>query len=57
MADSLNDFLSRGPVAINLGVEDFAASLKSQGAEVVQVDWAPPAGGDRELTELLDQLL
>ena len=57
MADSLNDFLSRGPVAVNLGVEDFAASLKSQGAEVVQVDWAPPAGGDREMIELLDQLL
>jgi hypothetical protein len=57
MADSLNDFLSRGPVAINLGVEDFAASLKSQGAEAVQVDWAPPAGGDREMIDLLDKLL
>ena len=57
MEDPLIDFLSQGPVAVNLGVEDFAASLKSQGAEVVQVDWAPPAGGDRELTELLDQLL
>jgi len=57
MADPLIDFLSQGPVAVNLGVEDFAASLKSQGAEVVQVEWAPPAGGDRELAELLDQLL
>ena len=57
MADALKEFLSLGPVAINVGVEDFAASLKSQGVEVVQVDWAPPAGGDRELAELLDQLL
>jgi FdrA protein len=57
MADSPNDFLSNGPVAVNVGVEDFAASLKSQGAEVVQVDWAPPAGGDREMIDLLDQLL
>ena len=57
MADSLNDFLSKGPVAVNVGVEDFVASLKSQGAEVVQVDWAPPAGGDREMIELLDKLL
>ena len=57
MADPLIDFLSQGPVAVNLGVEDFAASLKSQGAEVVQVAWAPPAGGDRELADLLDQLL
>jgi hypothetical protein len=44
-------------VAINVGVEDFAESLKGQGAEVVQVDWAPPAGGDRELIELLDRIL
>ena len=57
MADSLNDFLSKGPVAVNVGVEDFVESLKSQGAEVVQVDWAPPAGGDREMIELLDKLL
>jgi hypothetical protein len=57
VADSLEDFLSKGPVAINVGVEDFAESLKGQGAEVVQVDWAPPAGGDRELIELLDRLL
>ncbi len=57
MADPLNELLSRGPVAVSLGVEDFAASLKSQGAEVVQVDWAPPAGGDRDMIELLDKLL
>jgi hypothetical protein len=25
--------------------------------DVVHVDWAPPAGGDREMIELLDQLL
>jgi hypothetical protein len=57
MAESLEDFLSKGPVAINVGVEDFAASLRLQGAEVIQVDWTPPAGGDREMIELLDKLL
>jgi hypothetical protein len=25
--------------------------------EVVQVDWIPPAGGDKEMIDLLDQLL
>lgn len=50
--------LLEGPVvAINLGLSMFAESLKSQGVEVVQVDWTPPAGGDLELAELLDQLL
>jgi hypothetical protein len=57
VADRLEELLGKGPVAVNLGVEDFANSLKTQGAEVIQVDWTPPAGGDREMMEFLDQLL
>lgn len=57
MADRLTDLLDNGPVAVNIGVKDFANSLRTQGAEVIQVDWTPPAGGDREMMELLDQLL
>jgi len=57
MTNKLDELLDKGPVAINMGVEDFAESLKTQGAEVVQVDWVPPAGGDAELIELLDKLL
>ncbi len=50
--------LLAGPViAINLGLKQFGASLEQQGVEVVQVDWAPPAGGDREMMDLLDGLL
>ena len=57
MADRLEELLDKGPVAVNIGVEDFADSLRTQGAEVIQVDWTPLAGGDREMMELLDQLL
>ncbi len=57
MPDKLDQLLQNGPVAINTGIEDFAESLRAQGAEVVHVDWTPPAGGDRELMDLLDQLL
>lgn len=57
MADRFDELLDKGPVAVNIGVEDFANSLKAQGTEVIQVDWTPPAGGDREMMELLDQLL
>ena len=57
MSNKLDEFLQNGPVAINIGVQDFAASLQIQGAQVVHVDWSPPAGGDRELIELLDKLL
>jgi FdrA protein len=57
MPDNLDQLLQNGPVAINMGIQDFAESLRAQGAEVVHVDWTPPAGGDRELQDLLDQLL
>jgi hypothetical protein len=57
MADKIRELLGQGPVVINLGVKDFVESLKSQEVEVVHVDWTPPAGGDREMIELLDQLV
>ena len=57
MLDKLEELLQKGPVAVNIGVSDFAASLIFQGIEVVHVHWAPPAGGDPEMIELLDQLL
>lgn len=42
--------------AINVGVETFYESLKAQEAEVVQVDWRPPAGGNEDLMSLLDKM-
>ena len=42
--------------AINVGLESFTDSLRDQGAEVVQVDWRPPAGGDERLANLLTRL-
>jgi FdrA protein len=57
MADKIRELLEQGPEVINLGVQEFAESLKAQDVEVAHVDWTPPAGGDREMIELLDQLL
>jgi FdrA protein len=57
MSNKLEDLLQQGPIAINIGVYDFAESLQIQGVQVVHVNWTPPAGGDPELMELLDQLL
>jgi FdrA protein len=57
MPNKLDEFLQNGPVAINIGVYDFADSLKIQGVEIVHVNWTPPAGGDPDLIELLDKLL
>jgi hypothetical protein len=49
--------LEQGLVAINIGLYDFAESLQTQGVKTIHVTWAPPAGGDQELMDLLDQLL
>ena len=47
----------RGPLSvINLGVDDFAESLRKQDTDVISVDWTPPAGGDPELAASLDRL-
>lgn len=42
--------------AINVGLESFRHSLAAQGAHAVQVDWRPRAGGDAQLTSILDRL-
>ena len=42
--------------AINVGVESFYDSLKAQGAQVVQVDWRPPASGNEDLMSILEKM-
>ncbi len=42
--------------AVNVGVETFSASLAAQGAQVVQLDWRPPAGGNEKLAALLARM-
>ncbi len=54
---SVGDLLEGPVVAVNLGLKIFADSLKEQKVEVVQVEWAPPAGGDKTMIDLLDKLL
>jgi FdrA protein len=44
------------PVVINVGLESFADSLATQEADVVRVDWRPPAGGDPELAAILRRM-
>ncbi len=54
--DAIRDLLE-GPVqVINVGLEGFAEDLEAQGADVLQLDWTPPAEGDPELAALLARL-
>ena len=48
--------LSAPFAGINVGLESFAESLRSQGAAAVHVDWRPPAGGDERLMALLERM-
>lgn len=41
---------------INVGLERFSNSVKEQEVPAIQVDWKPPAGGNRRLMEILEKL-
>jgi hypothetical protein len=57
MLEATVDLLSKPLVVINIGLYSFGQSINNQGVEVVQVEWKPPAGGDKEMIDLLDKLL
>ena len=57
MPNKLEELLHQGPITVNIGVADFAEALQTQGSQVIHVHWTPPAGGDPDLMDLLDQLL
>jgi hypothetical protein len=48
--------LEEGPRVLCVGLEGFAQALRASGADVVSLDWRPPAGGDVELASALDAL-
>ncbi len=51
------DLLHQPLVVINVGLKDFAENFEAQEVDVIQVDWAPPAGGDQEMIDILKNLL
>ena len=57
MHSRIDELLQKPIIVINLGLKKFAESLEEQQVEVLQVDWIPPAGGEKEMMNLLDQLL
>jgi hypothetical protein len=50
------NILSQMLKVVNIGISTFGDDLRSQGVEVVDVDWKPPAGGDVEMSRLLEKL-
>jgi FdrA protein len=56
MSSPARDLLRQQPRVVNIGVKDFAISLKEKRLPVVHVDWRPPAGGNSELMDALRKL-
>ncbi len=57
MSDNKPENLLEQPIrVINVGLEGFADDLTSQDVPVVHVQWAPPAGGNPKLADLLSKL-
>ena len=52
-AETLKELLSEKPRIINIGLKSFAEVVEEFGCEVVQYDWAPPAGGNVKLLKKL----
>mgnify|MGYP006987899652 FL=1 len=52
-----NDLFNEPIKVINIGLTKFFESIESQSVEVIQIDWEPPAGGDPEMIEILDNLI
>lgn len=54
--DAINELFKSELNVVNLGLENFAENLRELDTPAMQVDWKPPAGGDRRLVALLDKL-
>ena len=52
--DKIQPLLTNELTIINVGLEGFAEDMAAEGAAVIHLDWAPPAGGNVRLAVLRD---
>lgn len=52
----INGLFDRELAVINMGLDSFAENLKKEEVKVLQMDWKPPAGGNKRLIALLEKL-
>ncbi|WMM24507.1 DUF1116 domain-containing protein [Tissierella sp. MB52-C2] len=53
---NINKLFSQELKILNIGTSKFKDDLELQGQSVLQLDWAPAAGGDIELLNIIDKL-
>jgi len=52
----INELFKHDLVVINMGLESFAENLRMEKVRVLQMDWKPPARGNKRLISLLERL-
>jgi hypothetical protein len=52
----INELFGKELKVINMGLESFANDLRDQNIETVQMNWKPPAGGNKKMMSLLSKL-
>lgn len=52
----INDLFNKDLSVINMGLESFYKDLKDQEVETIQMEWKPPAGGNKKMASLLSRL-
>ena len=53
---NINELFKKELKVVNMGLKDFHSDLKKQKVEAVQVDWRPPAMGNKKMASLLNRL-
>ena len=56
VSEKLKELIAHKPRVINIGLKSFSEILEDFKCEVVQYNWAPPAGGDVKLIKVLQFL-
>ncbi|MDN6232312.1 MAG: acyl-CoA synthetase FdrA, partial [Staphylococcus simulans] len=54
--DKILQLINTTPSVINVGLKSFATAIDESGADVVQFNWRPVAGGDEKLMKVLQFL-
>jgi len=53
---NVRDLFNERLAVVNIGVGLFADALRKQGVKTIQVEWRPPAGGDKNLARILSNV-
>jgi FdrA protein len=56
MKDKIQELFDSRLVVVNVGPKLFKEALEKQDTEVIQVNWKPAAGGDKQMQDILDLL-